>query len=114
MGEVSGPPARSATNANLCDSSPRHCCELGHDPTHFLKEAQVPDFKVFWKWTLDYYNRIDAASSFKNYWRVLRMHILDKPDRDFDLLERRDIRNVRYPFLASRKPHADVSTSRSI
>jgi len=25
---------------------------------------------VFWKWTLDRYKRIDAASSFKNYWRV--------------------------------------------
>ena len=55
----------------------------------------MPDFKVFWKWTLDRYKRVDAASSLNNYWRVLKMHLLDKADRDFDQRERRDIRNVR-------------------
>ena len=109
MGQVNGLPARSATIADIHTSFTRHCCELGHQPHHFLKEAQVPDFKVFWKWTLDRYKRVDAASSFKNYWRVLRMYILDKADRDFDPFERRDIRNVRCPFPEVREPHADVS-----
>ncbi|KAL8989941.1 MAG: hypothetical protein Q9177_001280 [Variospora cf. flavescens] len=70
-----------------------HCRELEYDPRLFLKEAQVPDFKIFWKWTLDRYKRVDAASSLNNYWRVLKMHLLDKADRDFDQRERRDIRN---------------------
>lgn len=73
----------------------------------------MPDFKVFWKWTLDRYKRIDAASSVKNYWRVLRIHILDKADRDLDPCEKRDIRNVRCPFPETRKPHADVSAAYS-
>jgi len=44
---------------------------------------------------MDRYNRINVASSLRNYWRVLRMHALDIADRDFDPRERRDIRNVR-------------------
>jgi len=81
VGEVSGLPVRSATIADIHNSPTRHCCELGYEPHDFLKEAQVPDLKIFWKWTLDRYKRIDAASSLRNYWRVLRMHILDKADR---------------------------------
>ncbi len=42
------------------------------------------------------------------------MHILDKADRDFDPLERRDIRNVRRPFPELVKSHVDVSTACSI
>ncbi len=54
---------------------------------------------------MDNYNRIGVASSLRNYWRVLRMHILDKANRDFDPRDRRDIRNVRYWFLrASEAP----------
>ena len=69
---------------------------------------------MFWKWTLDKYRRIDAASSFKNYWRVLRIYIPDKADRDFDPFERRDIRNVRRSCPELGKFHADVSTACSI
>ncbi|KAL2048924.1 hypothetical protein ABVK25_010777 [Lepraria finkii] len=71
----------------------RFCDELRREPETFLQEAQVPDFKIFWKWTLDRYKRIKTASSLKNYWRVLRMHILNKADRDFDPRERKDIHN---------------------
>ncbi|KAA6415050.1 MAG: hypothetical protein FRX48_01801 [Lasallia pustulata] len=71
----------------------RFCSEFGYNPETFLTDAQVPDFKLFWKWTMDRYNRIGVDSSLKNYWRVLRMHALDKADRDFDPRERRDIRN---------------------
>jgi len=69
-------------------SLPRFYCELGYNPGTFLEDAQVPDFKIFWKWTMDRYNRIGVASSLKNYWRVLRMHALDNADRDFDPRER--------------------------
>ena len=100
--------------ADIHHSSIRHCCELGYEPHYFLKEAQVPDLKIFRKWTLDRYKRIDAASSLRNYWRVLKMHILDKADRDFYPSERRDIRNVRCPFPELRKPYADVLSPRSI
>ena len=31
---------------------------------------------------MDRYKKIDAGSSVKNYWRVLRMYILDKADRE--------------------------------
>ena len=55
----------------------------------------MPDFKIFWKWTLDRYKRVVAASSLNNYWRVLKIYLLDKADRDFDQPERRDIKNVR-------------------
>ncbi len=41
------------------------------------------------------YKRIRAVSSLKNYWWVLRMHILDKTDRVFSESDKRDIRNVR-------------------
>lgn len=79
----------------LTISPPRFCGELGYNPETFLTDAQVPDFKTFWKWMMDRYNRIGVGSSLKNYWRVLRMHALDKADRDFNPCERRDIRNVR-------------------
>ena len=42
------------------------------------------------------------------------MHILDKADRDFGPLERRDIRNVRRPFPDLEKSYADLSTACSI
>lgn len=80
---------------SLTISTPRFCSELGYNPETFLTDAQLPDFKTFWKWTMDRYNRIGVGSSLKNYWRVLRMYALDKADRDFDPRERRDICNVR-------------------
>jgi len=73
----------------------RFCDELGYNPRTSLQNAQVPDFKMFWKWTVDHYNKINVASSLRTYWRVPRMHALDVADRDFDPRERRDIRNVR-------------------
>ncbi|KAG8531634.1 uncharacterized protein KY384_003265 [Bacidia gigantensis] len=79
--------------ASILKKWERFCGELGHHPSTFRKDAQVPDLKIFWKWTMDRYNRIGVASSLKNYWRVLRMHALDKADRDFDPHERRDIHN---------------------
>lgn len=79
--EISGLPVRSATIADIHNSPTRHCCELGYKPHNFLKKAQVLNLKIFWKWTLNCYKRIDAASSLRNYWRVLRMHILDKADQ---------------------------------
>ncbi|SLM37820.1 hypothetical protein LPUS_07790 [Lasallia pustulata] len=54
----------------------RFCSEFGYNPETFLTDAQ---------------NR--RGFNLKNYWRVLRMHALDKADRDFDARERRDIRN---------------------
>ncbi|MCJ1422042.1 hypothetical protein MMC32_008411 [Xylographa parallela] len=71
----------------------RFCGELYYNSYAFLTEAQIPDFKIFWRWTLDRYEGIKTASSLKNYWRVLRMHILDKADRDFSPREKRDVHN---------------------
>ena len=88
--QLSPRPARPS----LSQSPTRFCGEFNHDSEAFPTEAQVPDFKIFWRWTLDHYKRIKTASSLKNYWRVLRMHILDKADRDFNQCERRDIHNV--------------------
>lgn len=68
----------------------------------------MPDFKVFWKWTLDRYKRVDAASNLNNYWRVLEMYLLDKADRDFDQQERRDLRNIGCRSLYIGKSYADV------
>ncbi len=59
------------------------------------------------------YKRIEAVSSLKNYWRILRMHILDKTDRVFSESDKRDIRNVRN-VLKSEETLTDRSISRSI
>ncbi len=91
----------------------RHCCELGKNPEAFLKEAEMPDFKVFLLWVMNNHKRIGAASSLKNYWRVLRMHILDKTGRVFNESDRRDIRNVRYIF-GTRGNLTDYSIPHSI
>ncbi|KAL9577130.1 MAG: hypothetical protein Q9203_007573, partial [Teloschistes exilis] len=64
-----------------------------HDPIILLKHAQTADIKTFWKWAVDSYNRITVAASLRVYWRVLRMHALDKADRVFDEREKRDIHN---------------------
>ena len=74
----------------------RHCRELGKHPEAFLREAETPDFKVFLLWVMNNHKRIKAASSLKNYWRILLMHILNKTDRVFSESDKRDIRNVRY------------------
>lgn len=42
------------------------------------------------------YNKISVTSSLRNYWRILRMHVFDIANQDFELRERRNIRNVRY------------------
>ncbi|SLM34469.1 Protein of unknown function DUF3435 [Lasallia pustulata] len=92
------PPPKLADNtkkglASILKKWGRFCSEFGYNPETFLTDAQVPDIKIFWKWTMDRYNRIGVDSSLKNYWRLLRMHDLDKADRDLDPRERRDIRN---------------------
>lgn len=61
-------------------------------------------FKIFWKWTLDRYKMVDEASSPNNYWKVLKMHLLDKTGRNFDQRERRDIKNVKCRSLYFGKP----------
>ncbi|KAA6411993.1 MAG: hypothetical protein FRX48_04143 [Lasallia pustulata] len=40
----------------------RFCSEFGYNPETFLTDAQVPDFKILWKWTMDRYNRIGVDS----------------------------------------------------
>ena len=69
----------------------------------------MSNFKIFWKWTLNRYKRVDATSSLNNYWRVLKMHLLDKTNRDFDQRERRNIKNVRCRSLYLEKLHVDIS-----
>ena len=49
---------RSPPLPSLTISPPSFCSEFGYDPEAFLKDAQVEDFKMFWKWTMDRYNRI--------------------------------------------------------
>jgi len=91
----------------------RHCYELGKRPDTFLKEAESPNLKVFLLWVMNNYKRIGAASSLKNYWRVLRMHILDKTGRVFSESDKRDIRNVRN-VLGPEETLTDRSAPRSI
>ena len=99
----------------VTDSPSRYCSECSYDSETFFKDAQVLDFKVFWKWTLNHYNRIKMAFSLKNYWWVLCMHILNKADQDFNQSERRDIYNVScVDYLDSEKFFTDVLTMHSI
>ncbi len=91
----------------------RHCYELEKRSNIFLKEAELSNLKVFLLWIMNNYKRIETASSLKNYWRVLRMHILDKTGRVFSESDKRDIRNVRN-VLRSEETLTDRSISRSI
>ncbi len=91
----------------------RHCYELEKRSNIFLKEAESSNLKVFLLWIMNNYKRIEAVSSLKNYWRILRMHILDKTDRVFSESDKRDIRNVRN-VLKSEETLTDRSISRSI
>ena len=77
----------------------RFCDELDYSSKIFLKNAQISDFKIFWKWTMNRYNRINVISSLRVFWRILRMYAFVIVDRDFDFSEKRDIRNVRYWYL---------------
>lgn len=85
--------------SSLTILSPRFCSKLSYNSEIFLTDTQVSDFKVFWKWMINHYNRISMGLSLKNYWRVLRMHALNKADWDFDSRKKRDICNVRCWFL---------------
>ena len=99
----------------VTDPSSRYCSECSYDFKTFFKDAQVPDFKVFWRWMLNHYNRIKTVFSLKNYWWVLHMHILDKADWDFNQSERRDIHNVScVDYLDSGKFSTDVLAMHSI
>ena len=91
----------------------KHCYELKKRPNTFLKEAKSPNLKVFLLWVINNYKRIEVASSLKNYWRVLRMHILNKTSRVFNESDKRDIRNVRN-VLRPKETLIDRSTSRNI
>ena len=91
----------------------RHCYELEKRSDTFLKEAESSNLKVFLLWIMNNYKRIETVSSLKNYWRVLRMHILDKTGRVFSESDKRDIRNVRN-VLKSEETLTDRSISRSI
>ncbi len=91
----------------------RHCYKLEKRSNIFLKEAESSNLKVFLLWIMNNYKRIEAASSLKNYWRILWMHILDKTDRVFSESDKRDIRNVRN-VLKSEETLTDRSISRSI
>ena len=71
-----------------------NCEELGYDPKKFLKTAAAADFKVFWRWVMNTYNRIMAGNSLQNYCRVLRMHMVNAHSRTFNEVEARDLRNV--------------------
>ena len=48
---------------------------------------------------VDRHDKIKAGSSLKNYWRVLRMHMLDRFGRRFTEEESGDIRDVRHSNL---------------
>ena len=49
------------------------------------------------------YKKIKAASSLKNYSRVLRMHILDTTGRALNESKEKDIRNVKYLYVKTIK-----------
>ena len=67
---------------------------MQRDPNEFIRTAEVTDFKLFWYWVMNTYNRIVAAGSIDNYSRVMRMHLVDSYGRTFDKVDRRDLRNV--------------------
>ncbi|MCJ1475489.1 hypothetical protein MMC13_004152 [Lambiella insularis] len=74
----------------------RYCTQTKQDPHTFLRNAVAPDFKTFWEWVMDMYPRIGAASSLKNYWRVLRMYMereVDRTIRESDP-DNKDVLNV--------------------
>lgn len=91
----------------------RHCYELKKRPNTFLKKVESPNLKVFLLWVINNYKRIEATLSLKNYWRVLRIHILNKTNRVFSESDKRDIRNVRN-VLRSKETLIDRSTSHNI
>jgi hypothetical protein len=55
--------------SSLTILSPRFCGKLSYNSEIFLTDTQVSDFKVFWKWMINHYNRISMGLSLKNYWR---------------------------------------------
>ncbi len=67
---------------------------MGHDPETFMKTAQAGDFKLFWLWVMNNYNRIRAGKSHKKYTQLLRMYILDAHGRSLNKVEDRDVTNV--------------------
>ena len=86
----------------------KYCEKLGHEPSTFLKETEVPNFKLFWQWTLDVGNGIEAKSSMGIYWRQMCMYIKHHAIRNIDPLERDDIQNVRRSCLKLEESDADV------
>lgn len=72
----------------------------GGDPDKLLETVGAPDFKAFLEWICGW-SRIESEGSLGNYWKVLRMHILDKRKRPLDDSTWRDVINV--SFHSSRR-----------
>ena len=83
----------------------RYCKKQRVDFRVFLKEADVPDFKIFWEWALDKYPGLRAASTLQNYWRVLRMYMREEVGRQLSELEQSDVRNVSNPDRSFKDLH---------
>lgn len=63
-------------------------------PELFPRTALAEDFKTFLQRTLDYYPGVRTSDSLSNYWRVLKMYILDVTGRELDDAIKRDMTNV--------------------
>lgn len=68
--------------------------EIGQDVDVFLESASVADIKTYFEWVLHRHGKITTRSSMKNYWRVLKMYMLDKHGRRFSDEDYADVRDV--------------------
>ncbi|KAI9762363.1 MAG: hypothetical protein M4579_000513 [Chaenotheca gracillima] len=73
----------------------RFCHELSETPEAFLIDATAADYKTFLKWTLDRYRGIKASSTFDLYWRVLKMHYLERTGHLLNESVCRDVTNYK-------------------
>ena len=78
------------------DETQKKATSIGQRSPALPEPDQLPDLKIFWRWTLGRYQRIRAASSLGNYYRVLGIPILDTTGRALHESEKREILNVRY------------------
>lgn len=81
------------SKSDLMHDVSRFCEERLKEPESFLDEARAEDFKSFLKFVMDTYG-VKASASLHNYWRLLKMHILDERGRILDDSIKRDILNV--------------------
>lgn len=82
----------------------RFCSDIDEPVDTFLQHAAAEDFKTFLEWILDKYSEVLARDSFSNYWRVLKMYILDYCGRELNDGIKRDVTNVR--ALAANNRHS--------